>query len=121
MIGVCDGVGGWAEVNICSGKFSRFLCKKMGELFDDDPEQSLKEILIDSVKANPHGGSTTACLAKLELDSEQDLFASSKYAKMHTCNLGDSAYMILRPNSGDEILRKLYRSSAQTLEFNYPY
>ena len=107
-------------MNICSGKFSKFLCKKMGELFDTDPDRSLKEILVDSVKANPHGGSTTACLAKLELDSSRNLSAS-QYAKMHTCNLGDSAYMILRPDPRDHSILKLYRSKEQTYEFNYPY
>lgn len=66
MVGVCDGVGGWSDHNICSGKFSKFLCNKMGELYEADQSQSLKEILVEGVKQNPHGGSTTACLAKLE-------------------------------------------------------
>ena len=36
MIGVCDGVGGWEKHNICSGKFSKFLCKRMGDLYEFD-------------------------------------------------------------------------------------
>ncbi len=66
MLGVFDGVGGWGEVEVCSGKFSKFLSHKIGELFQADPSQSLKQILVDAVKANPNGGSSTAVLAKVE-------------------------------------------------------
>lgn len=66
LVGVCDGVGGWGEVEVCSGKFSKFLSLKLRELFEKDPMRSLKDLLVDSVKANPHGGSTTAVLAKIE-------------------------------------------------------
>ena len=66
MIMVCDGVGGWSEVGVDSGKFSKFLTKKVGELFDQDSSKSLKDLLVEGVKANPHGGSTTAVMAKLE-------------------------------------------------------
>ena len=36
MIGVADGVGGWGEVDICSGKCSKYLTGKIGELFEAD-------------------------------------------------------------------------------------
>lgn len=69
-MGVCDGVGGWGEVEVCSGKFSKFICQKLKELFEQDSSRPLKDLLVDSVKANPHGGSTTAVLAKI-VDSEE--------------------------------------------------
>ena len=34
MIGVADGVGGWSEVDVCSGICSKFLCRKMSEMFE---------------------------------------------------------------------------------------
>ena len=66
LVGVADGVGGWGEVEVCSGKFSKYLSNKVGELFDQDETRPLKDILVEGVKANPHGGSTTMVLAKLE-------------------------------------------------------
>ena len=117
MVGVCDGVGGWGEVDVCSGKFSKFLAQKMHELFDADPSRSLKDILVDAVKANPHGGSTTAVLAKLTDNPNPSPLPT---AKMSTCNLGDSAYMIVRPRD-DHTLVKIHRSKEQTYSFDFPY
>ena len=38
LIMVADGVGGWGEVDVDSGKFSRFLCKHIGKLYDEKPD-----------------------------------------------------------------------------------
>ena len=68
MIGVADGVGGWGEVDICSGKCSKFLTAKCGELFEADQSRDLKGIFFESVKALTKAeveGSTTMVLAKL--------------------------------------------------------
>ena len=42
---------------------------------------------------------------------------------MHTLNLGDSAYMLLRPQveNGDMKLNKIYRSEEQQHSFNRPF
>ena len=37
MIMVADGVGGWGEVDVDSGIFSRFLCKHIKDLYDTKP------------------------------------------------------------------------------------
>lgn len=66
MVGVFDGVGGWGDVEVCSGIYSRFIAKKIKELFEQDSSRSLKDLLLDSAKANLHGGSTTAVIAKIE-------------------------------------------------------
>ena len=47
---MADGVGGWASKDICSGKCSKFLCKKIGEFFDSDSSLDLKKMLLDGVK-----------------------------------------------------------------------
>ena len=70
----------------------------------------MKETLVQAVIANPHGGSTTAVMAKLD----------PKDNKMKTCNLGDSAYLILRQSKSGG-LEKVYRSKEQTYEFDFPY
>ena len=59
-----------------------------------------EETLIEGVKSNPNGASTTACLAKLES------------GKMKTCNLGDSGYLLLRSSSNGS-LEKVFRSTSQ--------
>ena len=94
MVGVADGVGGWGEVDICSGKCSKFLCKKVTELYDADNSKTLDNLLLEGHKAlkdNQVEGSTTLVLAKLEAAAE-----GSKESTMHTLNLGDSVYMLLR-------------------------
>ena len=100
MIMVADGVGGWTKKDVDPGKYSKFLCKHIGKVYDETPDLSLKETLIEGVKSNPNGGSTTACLAKLE-----------EGGKMKTCNLGDSGYLLLRAD-GKGNLEKVFRSTA---------
>ena len=118
LVGVCDGVGGWGELEVCSGKFSKFLTKKLQELYERDSSRSLKDLLVESVKANPHGGSTTATLAKMI--STNQTKGAPLIAEVQTCNLGDSAYIILRPKE-DLSVAKIYRSKEQTYSFDFPY
>ena len=87
LIMVADGVGGWTKKDVDPGKYSKFLAKQIGKIYNEKPEQDLKETLIEAVKANPNKGSTTACMAKIE-----------EGGKLKTCNLGDSGYLLVRPN-----------------------
>jgi protein phosphatase PTC7 len=64
LLVVADGVGGWAEVGIDPGLFSKALVKYIEEEFLKDPKGSLKTYLIEAVKRNKHVGSSTCCLAK---------------------------------------------------------
>ena len=43
---VADGVGGWGEVDVDSGLFSRFLTAQVKKLLDVSPNLSLKETLV---------------------------------------------------------------------------
>jgi len=101
MLSVCDGVGGWGDVGVDPGKFSKQLCTSIGYLYQLNPRMTLKEILVEAVKQNKNVGSSTAVLAKLE---------PGKEGKMSTCNLGDSGYLIFRQN-GSELV-KIYASDA---------
>jgi protein phosphatase PTC7 len=82
LIMVADGVGGWGDLDVCSGVFSRFLTSTVKKLYT--PTLPLKNLLVEAVKLNPHDGSSTAVLARLSDD------------QLETCNLGDSAYLIVR-------------------------
>ena len=111
MLMVADGVGGWTNRGVDPGLYSKALCKKAGELFDQDSGKELKQILTEADQANPHKqGSSTAVMAKLHPGS----------TFMQTCNLGDSGYMIIRPKL-DGRLEKVFRSQEQQHFFNCPY
>lgn len=58
---------------------------------------------------NTNIGSSTACLASLD----------DKSLVMKTTNLGDSGYIIFRPDSGE--LEKVFKSQEQQYRFNFPY
>ena len=110
MLSVCDGVGGWGDLDVDPGLFSKFLARTMGELYDANPNLSLKEILVEAVKKNKNIGSSTAVLVKLE---------SQRAGIMSSCNLGDSGYMIFRQN--DKNLERIFISDLQTYSFDFPY
>lgn len=113
---VADGVGGWGELDVCSGVFSRHLTSTVGQLYNNISDKSqmpdLKELLIAAVRLNPNQGSSTAVMALL-----------GEEGRLQTCNLGDSAYLILRPDMKDREIeyKKVYRSKEQTYSFNFPY
>ena len=107
---VADGVGGWGEVDVDSGLFSRFLTAQVKKILEARPSFSLKETLVQAVKDNPHGGSTTAVLAQLEASG----------SNMKTLNLGDSGYLIVRRDKKGQV-EKVFRSKEQTYEFDFPY
>ena len=58
----------------------------MKKQFDGDNETSLRNLLTESVRINPNIGSSTAVLATLKNNT------------LMTLNLGDSGYLILRPD-----------------------
>jgi serine/threonine protein phosphatase PrpC len=88
LLVVADGVGGWANEGIDSGLFSKQLVSDIKMIFDANEAQELKSILVESVKMNPNVGSSTCVLAKF--DSERNV--------LKTTNLGDSGYLLLRPD-----------------------
>ncbi|KAJ7952974.1 putative Protein phosphatase 2c [Quillaja saponaria] len=105
VIGVADGVGGWADVGVDAGKFARELMsnsvraiQKEGKSFIDPARVLEKAHLTTKAK-----GSSTACIIAL---TEKGLRA---------INLGDSGFIVVR--DGCTVLR----SPVQQHSFNFTY
>ena len=90
LLVVADGVGGWIMQGIDSGLFSKQLVADIGYFFNLNNAWELRHILVECVKVNKNTGSSTAVLAKFDTSRENYLKAT---------NLGDSGYLILRPNA----------------------
>jgi protein phosphatase PTC7 len=114
---VADGVGGWGEVGVDPGLFSKQLVKLIEEEFNRNPKGELKQMLIEAVRRNTHVGSSTAVLATLDV--------TESGVVLRTTNLGDSGYVIFRaPSLGSSNQDKLdayFRSKEQQYSFNFPY
>ena len=106
LIAVADGVGGWADMGVDPGLFSKQLCKDIQRIYDAQVDKkTLRHILVEAVKANKFQGSSTAVLASLE---EPNV--------MKTANLGDSGYTIYRAEESDDgkiSIKMNYRSEEQ--------
>ena len=108
------GVGGWADSGVDPAKFSRQLCKNIDVLIDNDADghkymTDPRQLMIDAVEQSREIGSSTCVIASL--DKEQ--------ARLHTANLGDSGYLLLRKNGLD--LVSVFRTKEQTHSFNFPF
>lgn len=104
-MGVADGVGGWAEVGVDPGLYSRELmahAKEATSSCEPGPQapQHLLEVAYLSTVAR---GSSTACILCLENE------------RLHASNLGDSGFMIVRDG------QLVFMSPQQQHEFNFPY
>ena len=87
---VADGVGGWAAQGIDPALFSKQLVLDIQNIFNQNKAETTKNILIESVKVNPHTGSSTAVLVKIDQDQNNVI---------KTTNLGDSGYVHYRFNT----------------------
>ncbi|KAI3472243.1 hypothetical protein Pfo_029731 [Paulownia fortunei] len=105
VIGVADGVGGWARKGIDAGEYARELMRNAADAVRDcgptdvDPKQVLVEAFLNT-KAQ---GSSTACIISLAGDL------------LRAANLGDSGFLVIRGG------KTLYRSPVQQYSFNVPY
>jgi protein phosphatase PTC7 len=106
VIGIADGVSGWAEFGIDSGKYSRWLMESAKEKTSSlsmDPEDIL-EYAYAKVNEEKILGSTTACIISITHDY-----------KMKAVNLGDSGFMVIRN------WQVLHKSIPQHYDFNFPW
>jgi len=85
---VADGVGGWANKGIDSGKFSRALTARAKETCGENNQADLLAALTYAC-ANPETGSSTAVMGVLDKKT------------LRTINLGDSGYALFRPRQED--------------------
>eukprot|EP00824_Muranothrix_gubernata_P007277 TRINITY_DN19328_c0_g1_i2.p1 TRINITY_DN19328_c0_g1~~TRINITY_DN19328_c0_g1_i2.p1 ORF type:complete len:233 (-),score=16.94 TRINITY_DN19328_c0_g1_i2:29-727(-) len=101
-MGVADGVSSWSKYGVDPSLYCEFLNQ-------DENKRNLLEVLERAAQEVEAKGSSTCCLACM--DTFQDC--------LHTLVLGDSGYMILRPEN--EELKILFKSEDQTHSFNSPY
>ncbi|CAI2371081.1 unnamed protein product [Moneuplotes crassus] len=109
LIAVADGVGGWASEGVDPGLYSKQLVKFIGEEFDKNPNATPKEILTIANDKTTHIGTSTCVIAILEPQKQA----------IATTVLGDSSYLLLRPENGT--LKKIFRSKEQQKSFNFPF
>lgn len=140
VVGVFDGVGGWAQYGVDPSEVSRAMMRAARSLTSDyegevigrygeDPVKLLRATYDTAVRSGEARiGSTTACL--LLLDSK---------GRIQSANLGDSGFIVLRRKPQEEIdglmenakqpgkyhplniYDVVHRSSEQQHYFNAPY
>lgn len=104
-MGVADGVGGWAEIGVDPGLYSRELMDNAKAATkelppgEDRPQRAL-ELAHSRTVAR---GSSTACIICVH------------EGRLHASNLGDSGFMVVRDGE------LAFMSPQQQHEFNFPY
>ncbi|XVE69923.1 hypothetical protein DITRI_Ditri10aG0030400 [Diplodiscus trichospermus] len=104
-IGVADGVGGWADLGVDAGLYSRELMSNSVSAIHEEPKGSIDpaRVLEKAHSSTKAKGSSTACIIAL---TEQGL---------HAINLGDSGFMVVRDGC------TIFRSPVQQHDFNFTY
>lgn len=104
-MGVADGVGGWAEIGIDPGLYSRELMNHAKEfaLTMEPGADGPQQILEYAHRKTAARGSCTACILCVHDSS------------LHASNLGDSGFMVVRDGE------LAFMSPQQQHEFNFPY
>jgi protein phosphatase PTC7 len=104
-MGVADGVGGWAEIGIDPGLYSRELMAhaKVKALETEPGPDMPQQILEYAHKKTMARGSCTACILCVDK------------GVLHASNLGDSGFLVVRQGE------LAFMSPQQQHEFNFPY
>lgn len=117
VLGVADGVGGWHDMGIDPSRFSFNLMKTCKRIVEQEYDLSINQktpinllaqsykTLLESKNNSLLIGSSTACILLFHHDTNL----------LHTCNLGDSGFCVIRDN------RIIHRSQEQQHYFNSPY
>lgn len=105
VIGVADGVGGWADIGVDAGEYARQLMSRSVSAIQEDPKGGVDPAkVLEKAHADTKViGSSTACIIAL---TDQGV---------HAINLGDSGFIIIRNG------RTVFRSPVQQYGFNFPY
>ena len=130
-VGVADGVGGWADVGVDAGEYSRRLMAGTQSWVDAAASSGSTPVDLDPLVALSHGyaattvrGSSTACVATVGHDG-----------RLRVLNLGDSGLMVwrherqltllpppkLRLDEAAKLWSPLLRTTEQQHYFNCPY
>ncbi|XP_057778317.1 probable protein phosphatase 2C 55 [Salvia miltiorrhiza] len=105
VIGVADGVGGWAKKGIDAGEYARELMRNAADVVKDSRPADVdpKSVLVDAFAKTEAPGSSTACIISLAGN------------RLRAANVGDSGFAVIRGG------RTVYRSPVQHYKFNAPY
>ncbi|KAG1054126.1 hypothetical protein G6F43_003846 [Rhizopus delemar] len=109
-IGVADGVGGWSTMGVDPALFSWTLMNNASNVASKSSKEDAHDILdvaFDKLRKSGKvsAGSSTACILNL----------SKTTGEMTSCNLGDSAFVLVRDK------KIVYESPSQQHYFNCPY
>ncbi|RCH80322.1 Protein phosphatase PTC7, partial [Rhizopus stolonifer] len=109
-IGVADGVGGWSTVGVDPALFSWTLMNNAAMVAESQKAVDAHQILDGAFhtlrkSGKVAAGSSTACILSL----------SKTTGEMTSCNLGDSAFVLVRDR------KIVYESPSQQHYFNCPY
>ncbi|XP_073154892.1 probable protein phosphatase 2C 80 isoform X2 [Henckelia pumila] len=105
VIGVADGVGGWADVGVNAGLYARELMSNSVKAIHETPKGSIDplSVLEKAHAATKAMGSSTACIISL------------KNQGLHAINLGDSGFLVIRDGC------TIFESPVQQHGFNFTY
>ncbi|MED6197387.1 hypothetical protein PIB30_056042 [Stylosanthes scabra] len=104
-VGLADGVGGWADLGVDAGQYSRELMSNSVASISGEPKGSIDpaKVLEKAYLSTKAKGSSTACIITL---TDQ---------RLHAINLGDSGFMVIRDGC------TVFRSPVQQHNFNFTY
>ncbi|KAJ7558379.1 hypothetical protein O6H91_04G036600 [Diphasiastrum complanatum] len=105
VVGVADGVGGWADVGVDAGQYARELMAQSMLAIGNEPNGCIEpaRILKRAHSRTKCKGSSTACILALSNDG------------LRAANLGDSGFIVLRNG------QTVFKSPPQQHLFNIPY
>eukprot|EP00249_Psilotum_nudum_P021016 c27935_g1_i5 orf=60-1130(+) len=105
VLGIADGVSGWAEVNVDPALFSRELMKHAAAVVDKEEIQNDPQVLLDKAhEATAAIGAATAIIALMEREGI-----------LHIASVGDCGLRIIRKG------RVVFTTSVQQHYFDCPY
>ncbi|KAH6831867.1 hypothetical protein C2S53_008360 [Perilla frutescens var. hirtella] len=105
VIGVADGVGGWAKRGIDAGEYARQLMTNAAASVENSSPADVdpKSVLVHAHRKTAAPGSSTACIISLAGN------------RLRAANVGDSGFAVIRGG------KTVYRSPVQQHSFNTPY
>lgn len=108
VIGVADGVGGWADVGVDAGEYARGLMSNSVKAIQDEPKGCIDpaRVLTKAHLNTKILGSSTACIIAITDQFQQGI---------HAINLGDSGFIVIRDGCA------VFQSGVQQHGFNFPY
>jgi len=105
-IGVADGVGGWGEIGVDPGLYSKQFMSGSAHAVNNLNMTDPVDILTYGYESASHlQGSTTALIMIISQDGTE----------LRSANVGDSGYLIIRNN------KIIVRTQEQQHQFNFPY